>query len=310
MGTLQRGGRASVLPGRPRRPLAKLGPYLLLAPALILCGIFIVYPMINSVIASLHTFSLTNPNRVFVGLQNYRELVADRVFWLALRNNIVILIGSVAVQVTSGLVLAAILERGIERGKTVFRTIIFAPMVMSVVAVGVLWQLIFNPSFGLLNRFIALFGLQGPRLGWLGDPDIVIYAVLAVASWQYTGFMMVILLAGMQAIPGELYEAAKLDGASEVQSFRFITVPGVRNVLIAAILITMIGAFKVFDLIYVLTLGGPANASQVLGTYIYQTAFTLSRMGYASAIAVVLLLFAIILGLAQLRLSHGSARGR
>ena len=304
------GERTSALPGAPHPILANLGAYLLLAPALLLFGIFIVYPMINSIIASFYTFSLTNPNRVFIGLQNYRELLADRIFWLALRNNVVILIGSVAVQVTAGLVLAALLNRGIERGKTIFRTIIFAPMVMSVVAVGILWQLIFNPSFGLLNRFIGLFGVRGPRLGWLGDPDLVIYSILAVASWQYTGFMMVILLAGMQSIPGELYEAAKLDGATEVQSFRFITVPGIRNVLIAATLITMIGAFKIFDLIYVLTLGGPANSSQVLGTYIYQSAFTLSRMGYASAIAVILLVFAIVLGIAQLRLSHSSTRGR
>lgn len=280
---------------------------LLLAPALLVFGALIVYPLVNTLRLSFFDYGLTSRVREFIGLGNYLELFRDRIFWLALQNNLIILIGSVLFQVGGGLVLAAVLNRGVTRGSTLFRTIIFAPMVMSVIAVGLLWQLIYNPSIGILSRALQAVGLPTPTQGWLGDPDIVIYAVLAVACWQYTGFMMVLLLAGMQAVPEALYDAAHIDGANEAQSFWHITVPGIRNVLIVAALITMIGAFKAFDVVYILTLGGPADASQVLGLYLYENAFTLNRAGYANAVAVVLLALTLLLGLLQLRYSRRAA---
>jgi raffinose/stachyose/melibiose transport system permease protein len=297
-------GRQEARPGKQTRDSSAL---LLLAPALIIFVTLVVYPLLNTVWLSLFDYGLTNPVRRFVGLGNYLELMRDGVFWLSLKNNVIILLGSVIIQVGLGLVFAAVLERGIKRSAIIFRTILFAPMVMSVVAVGLLWQLIYNPSIGILSKAVTAVGLTPPRQGWLGDPDIVVYAILGVACWQYTGFMMVLLLAGMQSVANELYDAATIDGANDVQSFWYITLPGIRNVLIVAVLITMIGAFKVFDIVYVLTLGGPANASQVLGTYLFQNAFTFNRAGYANAIAVVLLLFTLILGLLQLRFSRRQA---
>ena len=279
----------------------------MLAPALLVFLGLVVYPLMSTLWLSFFDYGLTNPVRRFVGLGNYLELTRDRVFWRALENNVIILVGSVVVQVGLGLVLAAALDRGVRRGATLFRTVIFAPMVMSVIAVGLLWQLIYNPSIGILSKTLQGVGLPVPAQGWLGDPDIVVYSILAVACWQYTGFMMVLLLAGMQSIPAELYGAAKIDGANELQTLLYITVPGIRNVLIVATLITMIGAFKVFDVVYILTLGGPADASQVLGLYLFQNAFTLNRAGYANAIAVVLLLFTLLLGLLQLRFSRRSS---
>ena len=283
-----------------------LSALLMLAPALLVFLTLVVYPLSNTIWLSFFDYGLTNPVRRFIGLGNYFELSRDSIFWLSLKNNAIILVGSVVVQVGLGLVLAAVLNRGIRQGSTLFRTVIFAPMVMSVIAVGLLWQLIYNPSIGILSKALQFVGLPVPSQGWLGDPDIVVYSILAVACWQYTGFMMVLLLAGMQAIPAELFDAAKIDGANEAQSFLYITVPGIRNVLIVAVLITMIGAFKVFDIVYILTLGGPADASQVLGLYLFQNAFTLNRAGYANAIAVVLLLFTLVLGLLQLRFSRRS----
>jgi raffinose/stachyose/melibiose transport system permease protein len=280
-----------------------LASYAMLAPALILFALFIAYPLANTLVSSLFNYGLTSSTRSFVGLSNFLELLGDPVFWVSFRNNLIILFGSVVFQVGGGLVLAAVFNRGIARGwSTLARTIVFAPMVMSSVAVGILWQIVFNPSIGALDAALTAFHLPTPSLGWLGDPNLAIFSVLLVACWQYTGFMMVILLAGMQAVPTELYEAATLDGASEVQSFFFITIPAIRNVIVAAVLITMIGSFKAFDLVYVLTLGGPAHASEVLGTYLYKNAFNLNRMGYASAIAVVLLAFTVTLSLVQLRL--------
>lgn len=287
----------------------RLAPYIMLAPALILFVAFIAYPLSNTLFSSLFDYGLTSSTRTFIGLSNYLELFSDPVFWVSFRNNLIILVGSVVFQVGGGLVLAAVCNRGLRRGwSTVVRTIVFAPMVMSSVAVGILWQIVFNPSIGLLDATLTFLHLPTPTLGWLGDPNLAIFSVLLVACWQYTGFMMVILLAGMQSVPSELYEAATLDGATESQSFFYITIPAIRNVVVAAVLITMIGSFKAFDLVYVLTLGGPANASEVLGTYLYKNAFNLNHMGYASAIAVVLLAFTVTLSMVQLRFQTPSTR--
>ncbi len=286
----------------------QLGPMasamVLLAPALGLCAIFIFIPAVLAIFGSFYTFGITSQNWQPAGLSNYARAFADPVFWIALRNNLVIVLGSIALQVGFGTVLAAILDRGLPRGATVFRTIIFAPMVVSAVAVAIIWQVILDPNVGALNTLILGLGLTPPRLGWLGDPAISIWVILAIAAWQYTGFMMVLILAGLQGIPKELYEAASLDGAKGLTAFRHITLPSIRNVLIVAVLITTIGGFKVFDLIYATTQGGPANATQVLGTYIYLQAFNLGNMGYANAISVILLLIAVVLGWLQVRVSR------
>jgi raffinose/stachyose/melibiose transport system permease protein len=278
--------------------------YLLVAPALILFAAFVIYPLINTVQLSFYRYGLTDPNVEFIGFDNYVRLFGDEVFWRALRNNAIILVGSVIIQVGGGVVLAAVLSRGIRWGRTFFRTLHFAPVIMSAVAVGILWQLIYDPGVGILNHILQALHIPTPTQGWLGDPNLVMASILLAACWQYTGYVMTIVLAGMQSIPGELYEASSLDGANEIQNFFYITLPTSRNVIIAAILITMIGAVKVFDIVYVLTRGGPANASQVLGTYIYYNAFTVNQAGYASAIAVVLLAIAVVFGLLQLRFSR------
>ncbi|MBK8795028.1 MAG: sugar ABC transporter permease [Anaerolineales bacterium] len=280
-----------------------LDGYMLVAPALILFVMLVVYPMFNTIYLSFFNYGLTDARIRFIGVNNFIELMGDEVFWRALRNNFTILVVSVIVQVGMGLILAALIDRGIRWGKGLARTLNFVPVVMSAVAVAILWQLIYDPTVGLANRFVTLIGLDPPSQGWLGDPRLVIFSILVVACWQYTGYVMIIILAGMQSVSPELYEAAAIDGATEIQKFFSITLPSIRNVNIAVILITMIGAVKVFDLVYILTRGGPANASQVMGTYIYYNAFTVNRAGYASAISVVLLVFALILGFLQLRLS-------
>ncbi len=276
----------------------------MLAPALILMGVFVFVPVALVLYGSLFSFGLTSRQWDFVGLGNYLRAFADPIFWTALTNNLIIVIGSIVLQVGFGTILAAMLDRGITIGGTVMRTIIFAPMVISSVAVGLIWLIILDPNVGPMNVIVSSLGLTPPRLGWLGDPTFSIWVVLAVAAWQYTGFMMVLILAGLQAVPKELYQAAALDGATGLRAFWYITLPSIRNILIVAVLITTVGGFKVFDLIFVMTSGGPANATQVLGTYIYQQAFTLGNSGYANAISVVLLVIAVALGWLQLRTSR------
>ena len=283
-----------------------IGPAMVL-PAFLIFAVFVLYPVVLTIIASFQEFGLSDERRTFVGLRNYAEMLGDPVFWRSLWNNVFILVGSVVIQVVLGTVIAAVLDRAIHRFGGLFRTLIFAPMVMSMVAVSLLWSMIYHPVFGMVTQAGDALGLPPSELGILGDPDTVMWAILGVACWQYTGFVMVIMFAGMQAIPEDLYQAAKLDGAGPVSRFFAITLPGVRNVIVVATLLTAIGAFKVFDLIYVLTAGGPGNVSEVLGTYIYSASFTLERMGYASAIAVVLLAIAVALGLVQLRASRGGA---
>ncbi|BCP56098.1 ABC transporter permease [Kaistia sp. 32K] len=273
----------------------------MLAPVLLLCGVFIFIPALLTVAGSFFSFGVTSPHWDFVGGANYARAATDPVFWTAMKNNIILVVGSVVLQVGLGTILAAILDRGIPTGSTFFRTIIFAPIVVSSVAVALIWLIIFDPNTGILNAIVKGMGLTPPPMGWLGDPNISIWMVLIVGTWQYTGFMMVMILAGLQAIPKELYEAAAFDGARGVKAFWYITLPGIRNVLAVAALVTTISGFKAFDLIFVLTQGGPANATQVLGTYIYFQAFKFNDMGYAYAISVVLLAVAVVLGSLQLK---------
>ena len=277
---------------------------LLLVPAVGLCAVFILVPAVLAIVGSFFTISIGSTNWQFTGLDNYTRAIGDPVFWIALRNNLIIVFGSIFLQVGFGTVLAAILDRGLPKGSTIFRTVIFAPMVMSTVAVALIWLVILDPNVGALNTLVKSIGLTPPKLGWLGDPSISMGVLLIIAAWQYTGFMMVLILAGLQGIPKYLYEAAALDGARGFTAFRYITLPGIRNVLIVAVLITTIGGFKVFDLIYATTNGGPSNATQVLGTYIYHQAFNLGNLGYANAMSVVLLVIAVLLGALQLRVSR------
>lgn len=279
---------------------------IMLAPAVGLCAVFIFIPAVLAIAGSFYSFGITSQNWRFAGLENYVRAAADPIFWLALRNNVIIVLGSITVQVGFGTVLAALLDRGIPRYSTVFRTIIFAPMVISSVAVALIWLIILDPNVGGLNALVRGVGLKPPPMGWLGDPSVSMWMILVIACWQYTGFMMVLILAGLQGIPKELYEAAALDGAKGLRAFFHITLPALRNILVVAVLITTIGGFKVFDLIYATTQGGPANATQVLGTYIYLQAFNLGNMGYANAISVVLLVIAACLGWLQIRTSRGT----
>lgn len=296
------GKRSNVRQRDDRRHISsRLAALVLLLPALGLCAVFIFIPATLAIAGSLFEIGISFSDWRFVGFENYARAFDDPVFWVALRNNLFIIVGSIVIQVGGGTILAALLDRGLPRYSIVFRTIIFAPMVISTVAIALIWLMILDPNTGALVAAIKSIGLSSPRLGWLGDPNIAIWTILVIAAWQYTGFMMVLVLAGLQGVSKDLYEAAALDGAKGLRAFWYITLPSIRNVTLVAILITSIGGIKVFDLVFATTQGGPANSTQVLGTYIYLQAFNLGNMGYANAISVVLLAIAIFLGWAQLK---------
>ena len=266
-------------------------------PALLLFGVFIVWPAMEALRTSL--YSEPTMGSRFVGLENYRVMVADPVFWIAMKNNLLFIVCNLVFQVGIGTVFAALIDQGIRRGSTVIRTIIFAPLVIAPVAIGVIWAMLLEPNFGLVRQGVNTLGLPFPRQGLLGNPDLAFPSIVAVGAWNYIGFMMTIMLAAMQGIPRDLYEAARIDGSSALQTFWHITLPGVRGALILCALIVIVGSFKTFELVYVLTRGGPGNTTQVLGTYIVESAFTLFRPNYAAGMSVVVLIVAILFGSLQ-----------
>lgn len=277
---------------------------ILLLPGLLLLGAFIFLPLVQTILWSLFRQEVFGGPQRFVGFANFSDIWSDRTFWVALVNNIQFGVLSIVLQVGMGLVLAALLDRGVRRLKVFYRTVIFAPIVVSTAAIGLLWSLFLDPNIGPVQDWLGMVGLPHPRNGILGEPDTALTGVIFVGAWQYTGFMMVILLAGMQSIPEELYEAARMDGCKNIRAFFNITLPLIRNVIVTAILLTIIGAFKVFDLVYVLTNGGPGTATEVLASYIFRNAFEFSNIGYANAMSVIFLGIALIFGFVQHRLTR------
>ena len=283
-----------------RRPSAPA--YLLLLPALLAFAAYILYPVVHTCLLSFYSWSTVNQVKLPVGLQNYTRLLQDPNFYLALRNNGLFIALSLAVQLPLALLVGVGLGSSLRRHQ-VLRTLFFAPFVMPVVAVGLVWKLIYEPNLGALNALLTAAHAGAWASGWLGDSGVAIFAVIAVSCWRYLGFHMMIVLAGVQAIEEDLYEAARLDGATGWQAFVHLTLPMLRRVLLVDALLITVGSVKIFDLVKVMTDGGPGYASDVLATFMYRTAFTEDRMGYSAAIAVVMLLVTLLFTVVYLRLT-------
>jgi multiple sugar transport system permease protein len=220
-----------------------------------------------------------------VGLRNFERLSRDLEFWAALRHTVTFLAGYVPLVLVAGLAVAVALN-GRVPARGVFRAIYFLPVVTSWVAVALVWKWLLNPQFGLVNAWLAQLGVQGPA--WLFDPNWAMASVILTSIWKDTGYVMVILLAGLQGIPRVYYEASEIDGASRAQQLRHVTVPLLAPAIFFALTISLINSFQVFDQVYVMTGGGPAGATTVLVERIVKQAFSFSRMGYASAMSWVL----------------------
>jgi raffinose/stachyose/melibiose transport system permease protein len=269
-------------------------------PALLLIFVFVYYPLVKNVQLSFYRWSAFTPSH-WVGPDNYIKAVHDPVFWRALRNNIAYALVSVIVQVGGGLVLAALLEEFVvKRWRGLLRTIYFIPVTISFTVAGLLFSFIYNPQFGLLNQLLKVIGLPSLAHAWLGDPKTAIWSIIAMSQWQSTGYIAVLFTVALQRVPRDLYEAAAIDGASKVRSFFAVSVPMVREMTALMIIVTVTGAFLVFNEVTVMTAGGPNNASQVLGTWLYQNAFSQNDMGYASAIATIVFVITAIAALLQL----------
>ncbi|MBX3142300.1 MAG: sugar ABC transporter permease [Trueperaceae bacterium] len=257
---------------------------LFLGPSLLGLLAFTIAPIAASLGLSFTNWDLLTPAK-FVGVQNFRHMFADMEFWRTLRNTVTFLVGYIPLVLTAGLLLAVLLNSAIPF-KQAFRAMYFVPVVTSWVAVALVWKWLFNPAYGLINNTLGALGISGPA--WLFDPSWAMVAVIITSVWKDTGFIMVILLAGLQGIPREYYEAASIDGASRAQGLRHITVPLLAPAMTFCLSISLIGSFQVFDQVYVMTEGGPAGATMVLVERIVANAFSYSRMGYASSMSWVL----------------------
>lgn len=283
-----------------------LFPYLFLLPTILMMLVFVYLPIIQNFFFSLYRWSAFSTDWSYIGFDNYARILSDPIVPRALGNNVWYAVISVAVQVCFALVLAAIIESQLisRFAGNIFRTALFLPSVLSITVVGITWQLLYNPAIGLINQFLTAAGLGALKRVWLGEEGTAIFAIIGVSQWQWTGYIMMLFIVAIQAIPHELYEAARIDGASKIQQFWHVTVPGVRETFLVATTVTIIGAFRVFDIVWVMTAGGPNRASEVLGNYMYRSGFRNDEMGYASALATVLFVLTSLLSFIQLRIGR------
>ena len=271
-----------------------------MAPAMILFVVFVLYPIFYIFGASMFEWDGLN-EAIFVGARNYIEMfTADRAFAVAIRNSVYWTFLTIFPQMFLGFILAYILTSGVPL-QNAFRVIFFMPAIISPVVLGIIWQRIYAPYGGLLADLGRAIGAPFLVQPFLADPKIAIFSTIAINVWQWTGFSMLMYVAGLQGLPGEVLSAAEVDGAGTLQRIRYIVLPMLRHVHLTLILLGVIGTLQTFALVFVLTKGGPNHATEMLPTYIFQKAFILQSMGYASAVAVVLLVIALSASIFQVR---------
>ncbi len=289
--------------GVPQRFQDRLVIILFLLPALILFLFFVLYPILQSMYYSTFNWKGFGPAVDFVGLDNYRKILTDKIFLLALRNGLLIVTFSLLFQLPLSMFLAVMVARDLP-GRAFFRTVFFMPYVLSEVITAYMWLFLFNPDpeRGFLNAIVTLWGHK-PVL-FLGDTNIVLITVFVVLTWKYFGFHMLLYLTGLQNIPTEIEEAARIDGANSIQSFFYITLPLLGSTIRTSVYLSVIGALQVFALVWIMTKGGPVNSSEMLATYMYRFSFVRFQLGYGSAVAIYMFLICMAFSLVYQRLTR------
>ncbi|MGY1667423.1 carbohydrate ABC transporter permease [Geodermatophilus sp. SYSU D00696] len=292
-------GRSPGGTGRPRRDTGRkrLEILFFVAPALALMAVFVVYPVFSAARMSFYRWKGFGPMVDFVGLENYARVLADDVFTDAVVHNFLIVFASILVQLPLGLALALLLNRRIS-GRGLLRTIIFVPYVLAEVIAGVVWFQLLQPRSGLLETMLGSVGIPVPEQGFLGTPDLALATVFVVLTWKYLGLAVLLFLAGLQGVPDELSEAAQLDGASWWQTQRRIAIPLLAPTIRTWVFLSMIGSLQLFDMVWILTGGGPANATTTMATYLVSQGTQRSNFGIAGAASVVLFLIGFALAVA------------
>jgi multiple sugar transport system permease protein len=292
-------------PAAPRRGWRQdLTGWAFAAPFVLLFGVFLALPILAALVFSFTSFGLQdmrNPiGATFVGLENYRALLSDPKFWKSLINTAYFVVVGVPLTLVLGLAIASAVSRGITRFRTAFRVGYYLPVITSIVAIAVVWRFVLNPDVGLINVLLQNLGIDGPN--WLGSPTLAMPSIIAMAVWRNLGFAMVVFIAGLQAIPVMLYEAAAIDGAGRWQAFRHVTLPMLRPTILFMLVITTIGYLQLFEEPFVMTDGGPLDKTLSISMYMYRQGFQFFHQGYAAAIAYVLFLLVAAVAFIQFRI--------
>jgi len=270
---------------------------------IVILSVFLFFPILYSLVLSFTNADIHTLKNFFdfnfVGLRNFKEILKDEIFWKSFVNTGYFVLVGGPLSVIISLISALLLNKAAVRFKPLFRTIYFMPVVTTIVAVAVVWRLLYEPRFGLLNYVLSLVGLPG--FEWLTNPDTSMPAIILMATWKNFGVNMIILIAGLQAIPGALYEAAMIDGADAVQQFRYITLPSLKPTLLIVMVMVTIGYLQLFAEPYIMTQGGPLNSTISMTMHIYNNGFKFFKLGYASALSYILFFIIAILSFIQIR---------
>ena len=274
---------------------------LFLAPALLVFSLFLIYPMLQSVYYSFFNWKGFGPATDYIGLDNYVRILNDSKFLRAVQNGLLIVFLSLIIQLPLALTLALMVGRTLP-GRAFFRIVFFLPYVLSEVITAVIWRALYHPDphYGLINAIFVNLGLA--PVAWLGDINIVMPAIFVVLTWKYFGFHMLLYMAGLQSIPAELEDAAKIDGASGFQIIWYIILPLLKGTTRTIVYLSVLGSLQQFGLVWILTEGGPAGASEVMATYLYRFGFIRFSLGYGSAVAVVMFIICITFSLIYQRI--------
>jgi ABC-type sugar transport system permease subunit len=276
-----------------------LSAMLFLSPTLVIFTAFILFPVFFSFYLSFHSWNMFSGDTTFVGLENYSRMIQDAEFWQVLGNTAVYTFGTIPINMALSLWVAYLLNKKLK-GKKFLRTAFFAPVIISPVAAAVIWRWMYDPNFGLVNYLISFLGIGS--INWLNEPTAAMFALIIMGVWKTFGINMILFSAGLQGIPDNYYEAAELDGAGKWAKFYHITIPMLAPTTFFIMIMSMISSFQVFDIVYVLTSGGPMGSTKVLVFYVYEYAFKFFEMGYASAISY--FLFAVLFILTMLQVKY------
>ncbi len=274
-----------------------------IAPAVLLVALLVFFPVLLNIYYGLFKWTAYSADMKFVGLRYYKKLFSDPKIVLAIKNNALYAVVSLIFQTGFGLIIAHLFVTFANtKYAAITRVVIFIPAVISLTAIGLLWVIAYNPSLGFVNAILERIGLGALTHDWLGDARTAMMSIIMVSQWQYIGEMVMLYTVGLQAVPMDIYESAKIDGASNLKTFLYVTIPMIKSTILMNMTITIIGAFMVFDEVYVMTSGGPGGATETLATLMYETGFRKDNMGYASAIGVLLFVITFIFSFVQLRL--------
>ncbi len=278
--------------------------WLFIVPGVFLVAMFVFFPLVLNVYYSFFRWSAFSQTREFVGIHYYIRLFEDPIIRSAIMNNTLYAVVSVLCQCGIGLVLAALFENRLMRKfQPIFRTAYFIPSIISITVIGLMWQFIYSPSIGFVNPLLELVGLEQFVSDWLGSSKTAMGAVIFVSQWQNIGYIMLLFIVAIQKIDESIFESTRIDGANGIQNFFRIIVPLVKDTILVTCVITVIGAYRVFSEIYVMTGGGPGNTTETLASYMYNAGFRNDEMGYASTIAVLIFLILLVLTYVQMLVS-------